>query len=230
MTPATKIRIGGDPFSAPGGTGVNSSIGDFRASEGTPIKFGSFSLGDVFEREISKLGRFAFHKRNSSGEAAAKFVDEFVRLQQDTRERLNQAGGSIGVQFEKEANIGGQNVNVHHNQAETANPTKPKYPYDTCISHLFSHSWSDRVDCWVWVRKGAALEAADLGLGFPAKREEIQKFGYKSRRVVSVRASSTDERSFAKVVAMNPGCGRGQMQRGGAAPRPGGRGGPREIW
>jgi hypothetical protein len=78
----------------------------------------------------------------------------------------------------------------------------------------------------VWVRKGAALEAADLGLGFPARREEIQNFGYKSRRVLRVTSRNTDERSFAEVVAMNPGRGRGQMQRGGAAPRPGGRGGP----
>jgi hypothetical protein len=226
MTPATKIRSGGDPYSTPGGSGAISDIGDFREPEETPIKFGSFSLGDVFEREISKLGRFVFRNRNSSGEAAAKFVEDFVRLQRDTSERLNQAEGAIGVQLEKETNIGVQNANVHLKQAETAGPSEPKYPYDTCISQLFSHSWSDPVGYWVWVKKGTVLEAADLGLGFPARSEEIQRFGHRSRRVVRVRASNIDERSFAEVVAMNPGRGRGQMQRGGAAPRPSGRGGP----
>jgi hypothetical protein len=226
MTPVSRIGSGGDPHSIRGGSGAISDIGDFREPEETPIKFGSFSLGDVFEREISKLGRFAFRKRNSSGEAAAKFVEDFVRLQRDTNERLNQAEGAVGVQLEKETNIGVQNVNVHLKQAETAGPTEPKYPYDTCINHLFSHSWSDPVGYWVWVKKGAALEAADLGLGFPARSEEIQRFGHKSRRVVRVRVSNIDERSFAEVVAMNTGRGRGQMQRGGAVLRPGGRGGP----
>jgi hypothetical protein len=138
--------------------------------------------------------------------------------------RLNQAEGSVGVQLEKVTNVGVQNANVHLKRAESAGPSEPKYPYGTCINHMFSHSWSDPVGYWVWVRKGAALEAADLGLGFPARSEEIQRFGHRSRRVVRVRASNIDERSFAEVVAMNPGRGRGQMQRGGAALRPGGRG------
>jgi hypothetical protein len=51
MTPVSRIRSGGDPHSIRGGSGAISDIGDFREPEETPIKFGSFSLGDVFERE-----------------------------------------------------------------------------------------------------------------------------------------------------------------------------------
>jgi hypothetical protein len=201
-------------------------MGDLEDSDGTPIKFGSFSLGDVFEREITKLGRFAFRKKKSSGAAAERFVEDFVRLQRETRERLEQAEVWDGVQLEKEVNSRVQNAKLQCKQAETsAGPSKPRYPYGTCISDIFSHSWSDPVGRWVWVKRGAALEAADLGLGFPARRDEIQRFGHRSRRVVRSRVSSTDNRSFAEVVAMNPGRGRGQMYRGGAASRPGGRGG-----
>jgi hypothetical protein len=76
------------------------------------------------------------------------------------------------------------------------------------------------------VRRGAALEAAKLGLGYPARKDEIHKFGYKSRRVVRVASRTTDERSFAEVAVMDPRRGQGQMKRGGMAPRLGGRGGP----
>jgi hypothetical protein len=63
MTPVMRIRTGGDPGSAPEkrGAGKESAISDFRAFEGAPIKFGSFSLGDVFERERDqKTGTFCF--------------------------------------------------------------------------------------------------------------------------------------------------------------------------
>jgi hypothetical protein len=50
---------------------VNSDPGEGRQDhkrnslgEISPIKFRSFSLGDVFEREINKLGRFAFRGKN----------------------------------------------------------------------------------------------------------------------------------------------------------------------
>jgi hypothetical protein len=56
MTPVTKNRSGGVPCSAPKGLGADSAMGGLEASDATPIKFGSFSLGDVFEREITKLG------------------------------------------------------------------------------------------------------------------------------------------------------------------------------
>jgi hypothetical protein len=34
------------------------------------IRFGSFSLGDVFESEIQKFGRFAFRGKHSKGESS----------------------------------------------------------------------------------------------------------------------------------------------------------------
>jgi hypothetical protein len=76
------------------------------------------------------------------------------------------------------------------------------------------------------VRRGAALEAAELGLGFPVRKDEIHKFGYKSRRVVRVSSRTTDKRSFVEVATMDPGRGRGKMKRGGMASRLGGRRGP----
>jgi hypothetical protein len=109
MTPMTRIHVGGDPCSAPvKGTGKESSMGDLgEAVTGAPIRFGSFSLGNVFQREIKKLGRFAFQEKHSMGDAVAKFVDEFIRLQHETNENLKQAGESGGLQFEKEENSGG---------------------------------------------------------------------------------------------------------------------------
>lgn len=62
--------------------------------------------------------------------------------------------------------------------------------------------------------KGEALESAKLGLGFPTRRDEIQRFGYKSRRVFRVTSRKTDERSFAEVATMDSGCGCGQVKRG----------------
>jgi hypothetical protein len=121
-------------------------MGDLaEAGTGAPIRFGSFSLGDVFEREIKKLGRFAFREKHSTGEAAAKFVEEFIRLQHETSENLKQVEESDGLQFEKEGNLGGQNAKVSCNRAEPASPVKPRFPFGTCINHLFAHSWSDPV-------------------------------------------------------------------------------------
>jgi hypothetical protein len=153
-------------------------------------------------------------------------VEKFVRLQHDLNENLNHVGESSGPQPEKEGNLEGQSENIQHNRAYSASPMKPSFPYDTCINHIFSHSWSDPIGHWVWVRKGVALETAELELGFPARREEIQRFGYKSSRVIRVKPINIDERSFAEVAVMDPGRGRGQVNRGGAAPRSGGRGGP----
>jgi hypothetical protein len=192
---------------------------------GTLIRFGSFSLGDVFEREIKRLGRFAFREKHSTGKAAAKFEEEFIRLQHETSENLDRAEDFAGLQVEKEGNLGDQNVKVAFNRADPGSLSKPRFPFGTCINHLFAHSWSDPVGSWVWVRKGATLEAGELGLGFPARKDEIHKFGYKSRRVVRVASRTTDERSFAEVATMDLGRGRGQLKRGGMAPRMGGRGG-----
>jgi hypothetical protein len=76
------------------------------------------------------------------------------------------------------------------------------------------------------VPKGKALMAAERGLGFPARREEIQRFGGASRRIVRVTPRKVDERSFAEVVTMDPGRNLGPRKQGGMATRFGERGGP----
>jgi hypothetical protein len=52
---------------------------DHLATSLEKIRFESFSLGDVMEHEIRKLGRFAFHDKRSNGNASKNFVDEFVK-------------------------------------------------------------------------------------------------------------------------------------------------------
>lgn len=43
------------------------------------IRFGSFSLGDVMEHAIRKLGRFAFRDKRSNGISSKNFVEEFLK-------------------------------------------------------------------------------------------------------------------------------------------------------
>jgi hypothetical protein len=76
------------------------------------------------------------------------------------------------------------------------------------------------------VPKGKALTTAERGLGFPERREEIQRFGGASRRIVRVTPRKVDERSFAEVVTMDPGRNLGPRKQGGMATRFGERGGP----
>jgi hypothetical protein len=65
------------------------------------------------------------------------------------------------------------------------------------------------------VKKGEALSAAELGLGFPARKEEIRRFGRASRRITRALPKWVDDRSFAEVAAMDAGRGRGLPKRGG---------------
>ncbi|RLN32915.1 putative retroelement [Panicum miliaceum] len=53
---------------------------------------------------------------------------------------------------------------------------------------------------WLWVPKGAALQTVERGLGFPARKSEIQRFGRKSRKIVRATSRRVDSRSFASVV------------------------------
>jgi hypothetical protein len=68
------------------------------ADETGAIRFGSFSLGDVFESEIQKFGRFAFREKHSKGESSKRFVDEFVKIHERCRDELEaehlRGGGS----------------------------------------------------------------------------------------------------------------------------------------
>jgi hypothetical protein len=59
-----------------------------------------------------------------------KFVEEFVRLQQDEREEnLNQAGGAGGLQYERNRNSGGPTKkSIQNNWAGPTSPGKPRFP------------------------------------------------------------------------------------------------------
>jgi hypothetical protein len=63
-------------------------------------------------------------------------------------------------------------------------------------------------------------------LGYPARREEIRRFGGSCRRVVRVASRQVDDRSFAEVVSMDTSRGFGQNNNGGGTSRLGNRGGP----
>jgi hypothetical protein len=81
----------------------------------------------------------------------------------------------------------------------------PTYPFGTCVEDLFSHSWTDRVGSWFWFPKGSVLAAAEKGLGFPATKHEIQRFGEGCRRVVRINPKTVDNRSFVEVAVMDRG-------------------------
>lgn len=74
--------------------------------------------------------------------------------------------------------------------------------------------------------KGGALVAAENGLGFPSRREEIQRFDGSSKRVIRVASKTVDERSFAEVAVMNSGRSFNQGKQSGMASRLGNRVGP----
>jgi hypothetical protein len=76
---------------------------DSAASE---LRFGSFSLGDVFEREISKFGRFAFRGKHSKGESSKRFVEEFVKLHERCRTELDEEERKEGEQEKEGKNEG----------------------------------------------------------------------------------------------------------------------------
>jgi hypothetical protein len=101
-------------------------------------------------------------------------------------------------------------------QEAHSSPVDPEYPFGTCVDDLYSHSWSDRVGVWLWIPKGSALVAADGDLGFPARKSEIQKFGWRAQRVVRVTLKKIDGRSFEAVVKMDRGWDSGYGRGGGA--------------
>jgi hypothetical protein len=185
------------------------------------IRFGSFSLGDVMEHEIRKLGRFAFRDKRSNGNASKNFVEKFLKSApplgrtEDGRKawefcsEREKSQGNLSEKFSQEA---------HTN---SPGPTEPTHPFGTCIDDLYSHSWSDRVGVWLWVPRNKALVAADLKLGFPARESEIRKFGSSARRIIKTTPRKVDGRSFAAVAKMDRGWDSGNFKGRGYAPRPG---------
>jgi hypothetical protein len=167
--------------------------------------------------------------KNLTGEASQRFVEEFVKLRQENHGG-REDGEERGTHFDKNNSGEGHNKNFPNKvQAELDSPSQPTYPFATCLSHIYSHSWSNPRKSWIWVPKGGALVAAKLGLGFPARREEIWRLGGRSRRVVRVVNKQVDDRSFAEVAAMDTTRGFGQGNLGGNSSRLGDRVGPGQF-
>jgi hypothetical protein len=118
-------------------------------------------LGDVFGREISKFGRFAFRGKHSKGESSKRFVEEFVKLHERCRTELDEEERKKEEQEKEGKNEGEIGKHTKSCWARPGSPIGPKFPYGTCMSHLVSHSWSDSIREWLWVPKGEALAAAE---------------------------------------------------------------------
>lgn len=67
------------------------------------------------------------------------------------------------------------------------------------LSHrdIFDHPWRPHQERWLWISKQSAIE----GTGFPAKAEEIRRFGRGARKVHRIGPPQPLQRSFAAVVA-----------------------------
>jgi hypothetical protein len=68
---------------------------------------------------------------------------------------------------------------------------------------------------WIWVPKGGALAAVELGLGFSARQEKIRRYDGSSRRLVRVANKQINNRTFAEVVSTEPSRSFGQNIMGG---------------
>lgn len=191
------------------------------------IRFGSFSLGDVMEHAIRKLGRFAFRDKRSNGISSKNFVEEFLK----SAPPLGRSEGSSKAWeiFSEREKSQGNLIEKFSQEAHTDSPgpSEPIHPFGTCIDDLYSYSWSDRVGVWLWVPKNKALVAAEHNLGFPARESEIRKFGWSARRIIKTTPRKVDGRSFAVLTKMDAGWDSGNFRGRGYASRPGGR--PRPI-
>jgi hypothetical protein len=128
-------------------------------------------------QEIHKFGRFAFRDKRSNGEASKKFVEGFTRS-------APQFGrtGEMEMNGMKQKEREGVRENVFEKfsseaQLHDAGPSKPNYPYGTCIDDLYAHSWLNSAGSWLWVPKGTALVAAENKLWFPRGRVRSSVLG-----------------------------------------------------
>lgn len=108
------------------------------ANSADRVVFCSFSLGDVFEREIQKHGRFAFRGKNTSADSSRRFVENFVRAPMKDREVEDDS-------MPAHQNLGGTlDLGRSH-----SGPIQPMYSFGTCMDDLYNHSWRDKVGSWL---------------------------------------------------------------------------------
>jgi hypothetical protein len=125
---------------------------------------GAIPQGDLVQSNLfrSLLGMFLSRKYislvdsrlwgKSTGDTSKKFVDAFVKLNQETNGRTT-GGGERGMGFEK--NTFGRGAKENCNEKTHARPNGP---------HLFTFLVRPGRD-WIWVSKGGALAATELGWG-----------------------------------------------------------------
>ncbi|KAG8076805.1 hypothetical protein GUJ93_ZPchr0006g44185 [Zizania palustris] len=64
---------------------------------------------------------------------------------------------------------------------------------------VFAHAWNDDASRWFWVPRGATLSASTLG--FPARSDEVRRFGASATKIRRSNPRFVDSRSFSQVVA-----------------------------
>lgn len=74
------------------------SVEQIRKQDKQSIRFGSFSLGDVFEHEIRNRGSLAFRVKHSDKLAAARFVSTFTESMRQEMDKQNQISLNRGKQ------------------------------------------------------------------------------------------------------------------------------------
>jgi hypothetical protein len=103
-------------------------------------RFGSFSLGDVFDKEIQKKGQFAFRGRQSNVQSSARFIDLFAKsLNTEVENQRN-------VSDEQRSCFGTEKVEESLSQMRvslTESSNMSIYPFGTCVDEIYHHSWSN---------------------------------------------------------------------------------------
>ena len=70
--------------------------------------------------------------------------------------------------------------------------------YSNGLSHeaIYDHSWKPIGPRWLWISKSSAVE----GVGFPARKDEILRFGHLARRVRRLGKPPPLRKSFAEAL------------------------------
>lgn len=74
--------------------------------------------------------------------------------------------------------------------------------FGSSLEDLINHLRSQEREIWVWIPKGKQI--SESSLGFPARREEVRRFGWRARKIYKIHHKFVDSRSFAEVVEGDP--------------------------
>lgn len=106
------------------------------------------------------------------------------------------------------------------------NGPEPELGCQVGLSHaaIFAHSWrpANYKNHWIWISKSSATQ----GTGFPARHEEVRRFGHTARQVRRLGKPPPLSRTFASVVVEGEMARRGEQHQS----RPGKRRVEHEDW